>query len=296
MQRKRALVVDVFTRDPLAGTPVGLVPEAEGLTPPQMAAVAAELGGVVTGFVRPSASGGVGLRAFTAEGEVDASARAVIAHLGFLAAAGEADGAPSSVGTAAGDLETDLEGTRAWVEAPASEVRRTDSGADLVAEHLGVDERALDVDGLPIGRASAGWPVVVVPLRFLEDLGGLSPRATAIEPLLEEEGAEALLAFTFDTLRGDSTAHARAFVPTREPTEAMVSGLDAGALAAYCLHVGAFDGVPDEVVIEAGDYLDRPGRIGVRLGDRLRVGGDSAVALDGTLAVPPIEADDIIET
>ena len=296
MQRKRALVVDVFTRDPLTGTPVGLVPDAEGLTPPQMAAVAAELGGVETGFVGPSATAGVGLRAFTGEGEVDASVRAVIAYLGFLAAAGDADDAPSAVETAAGDLATDIEGTRAWVEAPASEVRRIDSGAGRVAEHLGVDERALDVNGLPIGRASAGRPVVVVPLRFLEDLGGLDPRAGAIEPLLGEEGAEALLAFTFDTLRADSTAHARAFVPTHEPTEALVSGLDAGALAAYCLHVGAFDGVPDEVVIEAGDYLDRPGRIGVRLEGPFRVGGDSAVALDGTLAVPPIEADDIIET
>lgn len=296
MQEKRALVVDVFTRDPLAGTPVGLIPEAEGLTSPQMAAVAAELGGVETGFVRDSESAGAELPSFTGEGEVVVSARVVIAYLGFLAAVGEADAIPPSVETPAGELGTDLKGTRAWVDTPASEVRRIDSGADRVAEHLGADERALDVDGLPIGRASAGRPAVIVPLRFLEDLGRLAPRAAAIEPLLEEEGAEALLAFTFDTLRADSTAHARAFVPTHEPTEALVSGFDAGAIGAYCLHFGAFDGLPDEVVIEAGDYLERPGRIGVRLDGQLCVGGDSTIALDGTIAVPPIEADDIIET
>ena len=42
-------------------------------------------------------------------------------------------------------------------------------------------------------------------------------------------------------------------------------------------------------------YLDRPGRVRVRVGESVRVGGDGVVALDGTLSVPADDEDGILE-
>jgi predicted PhzF superfamily epimerase YddE/YHI9 len=75
-----------------------------------------------------------------------------------------------------------------------------------------------------------------------------------------------------------------------------VTGTASGAVAAYLDHVGAFDAdFPDELVLEQGHFVNRPGVVNVSIEDRVRVGGRGAVAVDGTLAVPEIEDDDIVE-
>jgi len=104
-------------------------------------------------------------------------------------------------------------------------------------------------------------------------------------------------AFTFDALDADSTLHGRAFVPSLGIAEDPVTGTASGAVGGYLRHVDAFDGdEPDEFRFEQGHFLDRPGRVRVRVEeDGVRVGGRASVALDGEMRIPDDEDDEILE-
>ena len=56
MDSTRALLVDAFTTEPLAGNVAGVVPDATGLTDDQLARIAAELGASETAFVTPASA------------------------------------------------------------------------------------------------------------------------------------------------------------------------------------------------------------------------------------------------
>jgi PhzF family phenazine biosynthesis protein len=182
-------------------------------------------------------------------------------------------------------------------QAPSVEV--VDVDLDRVAAALGVDPAALrDVGAdLPAAVASTGLPFLVVPVNFLERLGEADPDDAAVERLSEEFDVAGVYAFSFDALDADSTAHGRAFVPSLGISEDPVTGTASGAVGGYLRHVDAFDGdEPDELRFEQGHFLDRPGRVRVRVeADGVRVGGRATVALDGEIRIPGGEDDEIIE-
>jgi PhzF family phenazine biosynthesis protein len=310
---RRALLVDAFAAEPLAGNVAGVVPDAEGMTEAQMRAVARELGASETAFVLPSEAADRRLRFFSPSAEVDLCGHATVAthaHLGREGLAGE-----TTVETAAGVFDVEVTETGvAWLAGAAPTVERVDPDLDRVGEALGVDPAALrDVGAdLPVAVASTGLPYLVVPVNFLERLGAADPDDEAVAALAEEYDAAGVYAFTFDAVDRDSTLHGRAFVPSLGVSEDPVTGTAAGAVAAYCRAVGAFDGdPPDELRCEQGHFLDRPGVVRVRFegGDeagetdeeatdrpaRVWVGGAAPTALDGRLAVPADDADEIIE-
>ena len=104
--------------------------------------------------------------------------------------------------------------------------------------------------------------------------------------------------FTFDTLEGESTLHGRAWVPGAGIDEDPVTGTASGATGAYLEHFDAFDDdTPEEMVFEQGHFVDRPGTVRVRAADggAPTVGGTAVETLDGDLAVPEADEDDILE-
>ncbi len=75
-----------------------------------------------------------------------------------------------------------------------------------------------------------------------------------------------------------------------------MTGTASGAVSAYLDHFGAFDDdFPEEVRLEQGHYVDRPGIVRVRLEGDVRVGGRGVTVLDGSLAVPAETDDEILE-
>ena len=93
METRRALLVDAFTAEPLAGNPAGVVPDAEGLSDGQLAAVAAELGASETAFLTDGdGAANDRLRYFSPTTEVDLCGHATIATYGALFAEGAIDG------------------------------------------------------------------------------------------------------------------------------------------------------------------------------------------------------------
>ena len=301
METRRALLVDAFAAEPLAGNAAGVVPDAAGLSEGQMRAVAAELGASETAFLTPGdGDADDRLRYFSPATEVDLCGHATIATYGALFAEGAIDGGERTLNTNVGDLAVavDDDGT-VWMRQQAPTVEVVDVDAGRLGAALGIDPAALrDVGAdLPVAVASTGLPFLVVPVNFFERLGEADPDDEAIERLSAEFDAAGVYAFTFDALEGDSTLHGRAFVPSLGISEDPVTGTASGAVGGYLRHVDAFDGdEPDEMAFEQGHFLDRPGHVRVRVEeDGVRVGGRTTVALDGEVRVPNEESDGILE-
>ncbi|ELZ36991.1 phenazine biosynthesis protein PhzF family [Halorubrum saccharovorum DSM 1137] len=323
METRRTLLVDAFADEPLAGNVAGVVPDAAGLSDDQMGRIAAEIGASETAFLfgpgegdgpddgnganAPDGGADERLRYFTPSTEVDLCGHATIATYGALFAEGAIDAGDRTLRTNVGDLEiaVDDDGT-VWMRQnpPTVDVIDPDSeGSDLDADRLGdalgIDPAALrDVGAdLPVAVASTGLPWLVVPVNFLERLGEAEPDMAAIEALSEAHDAAGVYAFTFDAIDADSTLHGRAFAPAIGVPEDPVTGMASGAVGAYLREVGAFDGdFPDELRFEQGHFLDRPGRVRVRVdGDAVRVGGRAVVSMEGELRAPAEDDDEIIE-
>ena len=307
MDARRALLVDAFTDEPLTGNPAGLVPAADGLSDAQMQAIAAELGASETAFLRPSGAADRRIRYFTPSTEVDLCGHATIASHAHLHDDSEIDAGTHTLETNVGVLEVEVEPDgRVWMTQAEPAVRAVDgtgeedAGGEVdrnaVAEALGIDADALDVEDLPLAYASTGLPFLVVPVRLLSDLGGAEPDVDAVEALADAVEAVGVYAFTFDTLEGESTLHGRMWAPGAGVPEDPVTGTASGATGAYLREFDAFDAMPEEMAFEQGHFVDRPGTVFVRIGEEVRVGGYAATALDGELAVPEVDSgEDIIE-
>lgn len=317
----RTLLVDAFADEPLAGVATGVVPDAEGLSPAQMHAIAVELGAGETAFVRPSVDGERRLRVFTPAGERDRRDDAILAAYAQRYADGAIDAGSYVVDTAGVlvDVEVDSDGT-VWVARSVEDVRTIDLDYDRVAAALGIDPATLrDVGAdLPAAVASTGEPVLLVPVNFLSSLSGAAPDRDAINALCDAHEVAGIYAFTFDTLSADATLHARAFTGggdirteggdiatgggdietgDRERTlGSLGTATAAGACGAYLQGADAFDEPPAEIAVEQGHFRDRASEIRVRADtDPIRVGGRAVTSLEGRLDVPEEDDDEIVE-
>ncbi len=305
METIRVLQVDAFTDEPLAGNPAGVVPDAGGLTDDQMGAIAAEMAVSETAFLSSSDEADRRIRYFTPTREVALCGHATIAAYTHLSEEGLEAGT-STLETNAGVFEVEVEpdGT-VWMEQDRPTVREVDVDSDRLAEALDVDPGALEAmaTDLPPAVASTGLAFLLVPVAYLSDIGGMEPDMAAIESLCGEVDATGVYAFTFDTLEADSTAHGRMFAPAAGVPEDPATGTASGGLGAYLRHFGALEntgGKPGEtggetLRLEQGHYVGRPGYVRVRTDGTVRIGGRGVTALEGTLAVPETDGDDILE-
>src|SRR6056297_3498931 len=292
MRSRSMALVDAFTTDPLSGNAAGVIPDAEGLSDEQCQAVARELAVSETAFISPSTEADRRIRFFTPTQEVDLCGHATIAAHASLHDDGQIDTGSHSLETAVGVLEIEIEpdGT-VWMTQDSPTVVQRAVDYDRLAEALGCEASTLQDVGadIPVARASTGLPVLVVPINFLESLGGLQPDMGAIEALSEEYDVAGIYVFTFDTLSADSTAHGRFFAPAVGIDEDPVTGTASGACAAYFHAAGAtaFDDPPsavEEVALLEGELRGRvvegggPG--GVEVGCTGTAGGDRCRGVD----------------
>ncbi|MFC7177214.1 PhzF family phenazine biosynthesis protein [Halosegnis marinus] len=306
METRRALLVDAFADEPLHGNAAGVVPNADGLSDEQMAAIARELGASETAFLLSSDEADRRLRYFSPTTEVDLCGHATVASHVVLAEMGieaaEIAAGDYTVETNVGVLDVEVDGETVWMTQNAPEIRELDLDYEPVAAALGVRETALSGLGadLPLARASTGLPFLMVPVEYLSDLSGMAPDTDAIAALADEHDCAGLYAFTFDTLESESTLHGRCFVPGLGIDEDPVTGTASGACGAYLDRFGAFDPTPEVMTFEQGHFLDRDGLVRVAASRAttegvVRVGGTASVALDGEVAIPDFESDDIVE-
>ena len=314
---RRALLVDAFTSEPLSGNAAGVVPDAAGLSAEQMRAIARELSVSETAFLTETESAADRrIRYFTPKREVDLCGHATVAAFAHLFRDGAIEAGEHALETNVGVLDVEVTGDGVvWMTQTSPTIEPIDLDYARAGEALGIDPAAFEDVGadLPAAIVSTGLPVLVLPVNFLEHLGGADPDDAAIEALADEYDAVGIYAFTFDALSADSTLHARFFAPGVGVSEDPVTGTASGACGAYLRHFGAFrsdgapsdathpregrrgQGVPGEMRFEQGHFVDRPGVVRVRVGESVRVGGRAVTALDGSILVPDDEDDNIIE-
>ncbi|NLV05717.1 PhzF family phenazine biosynthesis isomerase [Haloarcula rubripromontorii] len=302
MDTRQALLVDAFAAEPTAGTPTGVVPDADGLTDDQMQAVASELGAAETAFVLPAGDADRRLRCFSPTEELAQAETAAVAAHAALSERGEIGDGEWTVATAAGEVavETKQNGM-VWVEQGRADITEVDLPYVDVADALGLDEATLKDVGadIPLVTADAGEPWLMVPVNYFEHLSALSVDVAAVASLCDRVDAAGVYPFTFDAVGADatrrSTFHGRAFRAGNR-TEEPVTAAASGACAAFVRRYGALDDTIEQIIAEGGHFRDRPGTVSVDTdGTEVWVGGRAVTALDGTVTVPAVDDDDIIE-
>lgn len=282
MAAHRYTLLDVFTATPLAGNPLAVVHDADGLDEATMHAFARETRLSETAFVQPAFVAGADYRnrIWTIERELPFAGHPSLGTAVAVAhAAGVAGEARYVQQTGAGlqpiDVRVADERAHAsMLQEPAVQGPEVERAPVLAA--LGLTRDHAD-PALPPQVVSAGLAHLLVPLRDRDALTHARPDYDAIAALLTAHGAFALYAAVCEPEAG--RASARCFV-SAATGEDPATGSAAGPLGAY---LAARAGC-ERLTIEQGVEMGRPSRLEVAVeGDRPRVGGDVVVVVDGTV-------------
>ena len=305
--------LDVFTDKVFCGNPLAVFPEAAGLTDEQMQQIAREMNLSETVFVLPSEKEDAlrRLRIFTPSRELPFAGHPIAGTWNCLAREGVVPLPENGNGwsrfkheVGIGVLPIEVE----FIDGVPSQVVMTQGKFEIrgeiedwqeqseIARALGLAREDLD-ETLPIQAVSTGNTMLLVPVRALADLGHCRPNVNMLEEIYERSdfttSATGCYAFTRETIEvGDARAHARFFVG-QNIGEDPATGSAAGPLGGYLVHHGAAGVDPVEgvykFVIEQGDFINRPSRIGLEVKggpgkvEQVRVGGTSVVVARGVL-------------
>lgn len=300
MAELEMLRVDVFTDELYMGNPVNIVPEADSVDDVQMLRIASELGSPPTAFAVRSRKADVRLRFFTPFGEEPLCGHATIGALWCLAerkAFGEASSGRRRLETQIGVLPFAVEGSPGSPQMVWMTQKRplfaSEGDEKEVASALGVGVDSLFTDRFPLSRASTGMPCLLVPIRSIDAIGRLEPKAEELAVLSRELDVAGIMAYSWGVLEEGSTVHARFFSPPPLPLEDPASGLPAGALGAF---LAEKDFVSKEkfgdMVVEQGHWLGRPSKIHVRVEKRsgsirrVEVGGSARTSFVARINTP----------
>ena len=314
MASYRFIQLDVFTDQAFCGNPLAVFPEAEGITDEQMQQIAREMNLSETDFVLPSEKEGAlrKLRIFTPGSELPFAGHPIVGTWYCLAREGVV--APPEGGTGwvhlkhevgIGVLPIDIEFkdgepvrvvmTQGKFEI-RGEIEDPHEQADI-ARALGLAREDLD-ESLLIQAVSTGNTMLLVPIRSLADLSHCRPNLPLFDDIIArssfaEANATGCYAFTRETIEiGEARAHARFFIG-QNIGEDPATGSAAGPLGGYLVHhdatrVDPVDGVY-KFVIEQGDFINRPSRIGLEVKgepgkvEQVCVSGTSVVVARGVL-------------
>jgi trans-2,3-dihydro-3-hydroxyanthranilate isomerase len=261
--------LDVFTETALAGNPLAVVLDAEGLDDARMQAIAAEfnLSETVFVFEPRNAINSARVRIFTPKRELPFAGHPTVGAAALIAHQRASDL------LAAQDLRIVLEepigdvvcvarrrkgqALAAYFELPKLPERLEAE----IALGLGLEPEDIGFDRHETSLYSAGAPYLFVPIRSLDAIGRAAP---GIMRWATKDGPATYL-YTREAARQGSAYHARMFASAWGVTEDPATG---SAVAAFAGVVQAFDRPRDGehmLVIEQGLEMSRPSLIALGL-------------------------------
>jgi trans-2,3-dihydro-3-hydroxyanthranilate isomerase len=290
---RRFQTLDVFTETALAGNPLAVVLDAEGLDDARMQAIAAEfnLSETVFVFEPRNAINSARVRIFTSKRELPFAGHPTVGAAALIAQQRASDL------LAAQDLRIVLEepigdvvcvarrrkgqALAAYFELPKLPERlhaEPPSTAEI-ASSLGLEPQDVGFDGHEPSLYSAGAPYLFIPIRSLDAIGRAAP---GIMPWATKDGPATYL-YTRETARQGSAYHARMFASAWGVTEDPATG---SAAAAFAGVAQAFDRPRDGehmLVIEQGFEMSRPSLIA--LGLTIEDGALASATIGGSVVI-----------
>jgi trans-2,3-dihydro-3-hydroxyanthranilate isomerase len=236
-----------------------------------------------TSFVQPATAGGADYRhrIWTMAGEIPFAGHP---SLGTAVAVARARGEASASlvqETSPGLQRIDVElgdGGRArasMLQEPPSFGSELDPAE--VLPHVGLRADEADPE-LPAQVVSTGAPQVIVPVGDPAALARVRPDYDALGELIRAH--DAIVCYVAAVDAGSGRVRARSFMSTAEMGEDPATGSAAGPL---CALVARHTGV-QAIEIDQGGEIGRPSRMLASVeGDRVRVGGDVVIVVEGTV-------------
>jgi trans-2,3-dihydro-3-hydroxyanthranilate isomerase len=304
MPSLRLVQVDVFTEIPFCGNPLAVILDGQGLTGEQMQAIACEMNLSETTFIVPPTAGAADarVRIFTPRLELPFAGHPVIGTSYVLVTEGlipRRKGVfeihlelgvgilPVAI-TQAGDAVTQVTMRQ---QAPQFRAILDEDAVRLLAQGLGLDPQDILTTDLPAQVVSTGLPQLMVPVRCLEAVQGITLELRALRTVCERYDTPSIYIFTGETATPSAHVHTRFFAPMAGLLEDPATGSASGALGAYLVHYRVIGGDSSVVHIEneQGYELGRPSRIFIdveRHGSIIsgvRVGGRVVRVMEGTI-------------
>jgi trans-2,3-dihydro-3-hydroxyanthranilate isomerase len=294
---RRFVTLDVFTSRRLAGNPLAVVLDSEGIDTAAMQAIAREFNLPETVFVLPPSdpSARAKLRIFTPGRELAFAGHPTVGTAVLLGALHGDDAAElvleENVGPVRCQVERiDGERGRARFDVPQQPAPGDDVGdAAALAAALSLTLDDLGAEGLAPATWSAGNPVTFVPVRGLDAV-----ERSAVDSARWERGFpanERPIAYVFcrETIDPGHHFHARMFAPALGVREDPATGSAAAAFAGMLARdAGLLDGV-HRFAIEQGYEMGRPSVMQLELTMRAgalhaaSVGGEAVRVTHGTI-------------
>lgn len=300
MAGRRYVIYDVFTDTALAGNPLAVVLDADGLDERRMQAIAREFNLSETVFVTDPERQGhrARIRIFTPDYELPFAGHPTVGTavaLCELDAVGDARlvvleeqigdvRCAVALGAGAGFAEFDLPKLPEELDAPL------DSGA--IAGALGLGPHQIGFENHRPALFSAGVAYVTVPLSGLEAMGEVAFDHSVWLDLAPRRGdGNPACAYLYcrETISHDGGFHARMFVPGPPTYEDPATGSAAAAFAGTILRFDRPVDGSQQIWIEQGYEMGRPSRIRLEIeveAGRLktaRIGGQAVRVAEGTL-------------
>lgn len=302
MQRRYA-ILDVFTDRPLAGNPLAVVLDADGLDTDRMQAIAAEFNLSETVFVLPPGNQvhTAAVRIFTPRNEMPFAGHPTIGTavlLGLEAAGGEQANRDAVLvleeavgpircgvilrGSDVGHCAFDLP------RLPAASAVQSDRG--LIASALDLAPAEIGFENHEPSRFDAGVPYTFVPVRDLEVVGRARPQLRIFSEAFGADGNSDVYVYTRETVGADHHFHARMFAPGSGIAEDPATGSAVAALAGVIARFDQPIGGSHHYVVEQGGEMGRPSLIGLEIDmdggaiQAARISGDAVIVARGTLS------------
>ncbi len=300
MERRYA-VWDVFTSKPLAGNPLAVVLDSDGLSGEEMQAIAREFNLSETVFVLPPrlAAHTAYIRIFTPFAELQFAGHPTVGAAIQLA--------NDRISGAAADcdalivLEEEIGSVRVGVvgrrgEAPYAEfdvpklpeLAGAPAHDDRIAAALGLAPQEIGFANHKPSQYDAGVPFTFVPVRDLEAAGRAQIASVHWEEAFRGSNGKVFL-YCRETIHHQAAFHARMFAPGVGVPEDPATG---SAAAAFPAVIHRFDQCPEgtsEYVIEQGIEMGRPSEMKLEIEvsgrklKRVRIGGSACLVMRGKL-------------
>jgi trans-2,3-dihydro-3-hydroxyanthranilate isomerase len=300
--KRKYYVLDVFADRPLAGNPLAVVADSQGLDTAAMQAIAGEFNLSETVFLAPpdNPRHSAKLRIFTPRSELPFAGHPTVGAavlLGRLAAEENPARLESilvleeQVGPVRAVVKVAGRGGHALFDVPGQSKEIGETREDeAVAAALGLLPSEICFENHVPTVFSAGVGFTFVPVRDLDVIAKARANPAAWDAAFDRQAPSVFL-YCRETAAKGHQFHARMFAPTFGIAEDPATGSAVAALAGVIL---AFDepiAGSHRYVVEQGFEMGRPSLIGLEIdveGAELaatRIGGDAVVVAEGTIDV-----------